>query len=146
VASADQRVIVLISGTEKEIEATRRSLPAVSNDPDIIGRFHYDFETDSKTWTEILTGNKSESGIKIIIPDTYGQKGKIVKSLALDTKAGDLKAALLRANATFAKTTEKKNYQTHVKQGRRQGVEWTMPMEFGEDRDGDGEIDHRGKR
>ena len=146
VAAADQRVIILISGTEKEIEEARKSISAVSNDPEIIGRFHYDFETDSKTWTGILTGSKSKSGIKIIVPDTYGQKGKIVKSLPLETKAEKLKAALLKANETFIKTTEKKNYQNHVQEGRRKGIKWTMPMEFGEDRDGDGKIDHRAGR
>ena len=143
VASADQRVIILISGNVKEIKEARKSISAVSNDPEIIGRFHYDFETDPKTWTGILTGNKSKSGIKIIVPDTYGQKGKIVKSLPLETKAKKLKAALLKANETFVKTTEKKNYQNHVQEGRRKGIKWTMPMEFGEDRDGDGKIDHR---
>ena len=146
VASADQRVIILISGTEKEIKEARKSISAVSNDPEIIGRFHYDFETDPKTWTGILTGSKSKSGIKIIVPDTYGQKGRIIKSLPLETKAEKLKAALLKANETFVKTTEKKNYQNHVQEGRRKGVKWTMPMEFGEDRDGDGKIDHRAGR
>ncbi|MDA7790257.1 hypothetical protein N8967_06000, partial [Akkermansiaceae bacterium] len=92
------------------------------------------------------TGNKSKSGIQIIVPDTYGQKGRIIKSLPLETKAEKLKAALLKANETFVKTTEKKNYQNHVQEGRRKGVKWTMPMEFGEDRDGDGKIDHRAGR
>ena len=146
VASADQKVIILVSGTEKEIKEARKSLPAVSNDPNIIGKFHYDFETDSKTWTGILSGSKSKSGIKIIFPDTYGQKGKIIKSLPLDIKADDLKEALLKANETFVKTTKKKNYQSHVQEGRRKGIKWTMPMEFGEDRDGDGKIDHRAGR
>ena len=146
VSSADQRIMVLITGTEKELNAARNSLPSISNDPEIIGKFHYDFETDPHTWTGILTGDRSKSGIKIIVPDTYGQKGKIVKSLPLDTSANDLKTALLKANKTFAETTPKKNYQSHVQQGRRQGIKWTMPMEFGEDRDGDGKIDHRGGR
>jgi hypothetical protein len=146
VASADQRVIILISGNEKEIKEARKSIPAVSNDPEIIGRFHYDFETDPKTWTGILTGSKSKSGINIIVPDTYGQKGKIIKSLPLDIKVNDLKAALLKANETFVKTTAKKDYQSHVQEGRRKGIKWTMPMEFGEDRDGDGKIDQRAGR
>ncbi len=69
-----------------------------------------------------------------------------MKALPLDTKTDDLKEALLKANEAFAETTAKKNYRDHVQQGRRQGIEWTMPMEFGEDRDGDGKIDHRGRR
>lgn len=144
VSSADQRVLVLVTGTEEEIKSARKTLPALSNESEVIGRFHYDFETDSKTWTKALTGDKSTSQIKIIIPDEYGQKGKIVKSLPLDIKTEDLKKALLEANETFTKTIEKKNYNTHVQKGRRQGIKWTMPMKFGEDRDGDGKIDPRG--
>ena len=102
------RLLVACESWLKQAPA-RKSLPAVSNDPNIIGKFHYDFETDSKTWTGILSGSKSKSGIKIIFPDTYGQKGKIIKSLPLDIKADDLKEALLKANETFVKTTEKKN-------------------------------------
>jgi hypothetical protein len=146
VSSADQRVLVLVTGTEDELKSARKTLPALSNDAEVIGKFHYDFESDSKTWTKALTGHKSNSQIKIIVPDEYGQIGKIVKSLPLDTKTEDLKKALLAANETFAKTTEKKNYNTHVKEGRRLEIKWTMPMEFGEDRDGDGKIDHRGGR
>ena len=112
----------------------------------MIGKFHYDFESDAETWSKVLTGDTSTSQIKIIVPDAYGQEGKIVKSLPLNTPTEELKKALLAANETFVETTEKKNYNTHVKEGRRLGVEWTMPMEYGEDRDGDGKIDHRGGR
>ena len=65
-------------------------------------------------------------------------------SLPIDSSTADIKKALLKANEDFVKTTDKKNYREHVQKGRRQGIEWSMPMEFGEDRDGDGVIDHRG--
>ncbi len=146
VASADQRVLVLITGSEDELKTARKSLTAVSNDAEIIGRFHYDFEADASTWKEAISGEKSTSQIKIIIPDEFGQEGKVIKSLSLDTKSKELKKALLEVNETFTKTVEKKNYNTHVRKGRREGVKWTMPMEYGEDRDGDGKIDHRGGR
>lgn len=136
----------MVTGTEEEVNAARQSLRPVSNDSDVIGRFHYDFETDSSTWKKVLSGDKTPSQIKIIVPDEFGQEGKVVKSLPLDTKTEDLKKALLEANENFAKTVEKKNYNSHVQKGRREGVKWTMPMEFGEDRDGDGKIDHRGGR
>lgn len=143
VASADQRLLVLVTGTEKEITTTRQSLPAVSNDPEVVGRFQYDFESDAGTWKEVLTGNLSPSGIKIIRPDEFGQTGRVMASLPLDAPAATVKKALLKANEEFIKTTTKKNYRQHVQKGRREGIEWTMPMEFGEDRDGDGKIDHR---
>lgn len=143
VASADQRVLVLVTGKAEEVNQVRKSLVAVSNDAEVIGRFHFDFETDAKSWNKALTESKEGAQIMIISPDTYGQTGKVMKSLPLDTNAGDLKKALLEANQNFVKTTKKKNYSTHVSEGRRQGVSWTMPMEFGEDRDGDGKIDPR---
>lgn len=144
VASADQRLLVLVTGSEKEIQAARKSLPAVSNDPDVIGRFHYDFESDRTTWEKSLTGDLATSSIKIIQPDEFGQKGRVIASLPLNTSSKTIKKALLEANGEFAKNTDKKNYREHVQKGRRQGIEWTMPMDFGEDRDGDGVIDHRG--
>ena len=144
VASADQRLLVLITGNEKELQAARKSLPAVSNHSDVIGRFQYDFESDASTWKKSLSGDLSTSSIKIIKPDEFGQKGRVMVSLPLYTSLKEIKEALLKANADFAKNTDKKNYRQHVQKGRRQGVEWSMPMEFGEDRDGDGVIDHRG--
>ena len=42
------------------------------------------------------------------------------------------------------KRTKKKVYSSHVVEGRKQGKRIEMAMPFGEDRDGDGKIDHRG--
>ncbi len=144
VASADQRLLVLVSGTEEELKAARKTLPAVSNDAEILGKFHYDFESDTSSWKEALSGKTGQRGIMIVAPDAFGQEGKVMKRLVLNTKPADLKKALLEANATFAKETPKKVYGDHVQAGRRQGIEWKMPMEYGEDRDGDGKIDFRG--
>ena len=41
------------------------------------------------------------------------------------------------------KSTKKKIYSSHVVEGRRQGKRIEMAVPFGEDRDGDGKIDHR---
>ena len=80
----------------------------------------------------------------IVSPDTYGQKGEVVKSVPLGAKLEDLKEALLKANEDYAKSTSPKNYGEHIRDGRRKGITWEMPVEYGEDRDGDGKIDHRG--
>ncbi|MEJ6578538.1 MAG: hypothetical protein QNL33_01225 [Akkermansiaceae bacterium] len=144
VASADQRLLVLVSGTEEELKTARKTLPAVSNDAEILGKFHYDFETDPSSWKEALSGKTAQRGIMVVAPDAFGQEGKVMKRLVLNSNAAELKKALLEANATFAKETAKKVYSEHVRAGRREGVEWKMPMEYGEDRDGDGKIDFRG--
>lgn len=144
VASADQRLMVLVSGSDDELVKAEKGLRTLANDEEIVGRFHYDFESDAKTWKKILEGEMVEKGLMIVLPDEFGQKGKVMKSLSFGATTAEVKAALLDANATFAKETEKKVYRDHVREGRRHNVEWTMPMEYGEDRDGDGKIDFRG--
>lgn len=144
VAAADQRLLVLVSGTGEELKAARKTLPTVSNDAEILGKFHYDFETDPSLWKEALSGQTAKRGIMIVAPDAFGQEGKVMLRLPMNSKTADLKKALLAANTTFAKETPKKVYSEHVRAGRREGIEWKMPMEYGEDRDGDGKIDFRG--
>ena len=144
VASADQRLLVLVSGSGAEIAAAKKTLPGLSNDAEILGKFHYDFETEAVSWKKALTGVTAERGIMIVVPDPFGQSGKVMKSLPLNAGIADIKKALLEANVTFAKETPKKVYREHVRAGEEKGIEWIMPMEYGEDRDGDGKIDFRG--
>ncbi|MDB4401319.1 hypothetical protein N9Z85_07360, partial [Akkermansiaceae bacterium] len=49
VASADQRIHVLVTGRDDEIRSTRKTFPALGNDAEILGKFHYDFENDPET-------------------------------------------------------------------------------------------------
>ena len=63
--------------------------------------------------------------------------------LPLEAKLPGVKSAMLQGNKQFARTTKKKVYSTHVADGRREGKRIQMAMPFGEDRDGDGKIDHR---
>lgn len=144
VASADQRLILLVSGTNQELKKTREVLKAVCNDPDLIGRFHYDFEEQKQSWQKVLTGPSDQSRLMLILPDEFGQKGKVLWSMPLDTPSAEIKSGLLESNRAFANEVEKKVYREHVRKGRREKIQWTMPMEYGEDRDGDGEIDFRG--
>jgi len=137
-------MLVLVTGNAKQLAAARKRLTTLANHEKLLGRLHYDFESDASTWKDALSGDPSRAQFKFIIPDEFGQKGEIVKALPLKISLSELGKALVQANDHFAKTVEKKNYRHHVQKGKRQGIEWTMPMEFGEDRDGDGKIDHRG--
>jgi len=146
VASADQRLLLFIAAGEVPAERLRASLRPVLGDPEIIGRFHSDFgnrETDAK-WTESVEGSKRKGGLYIIAADQFGQKGKVLETLPLDAKTDEIKATLLKANQTYAKTEERKVYRDHVSKGRKEGVQFDAGMPYGEDRDGDGVIDHRG--
>ena len=146
VASGDQRLLVFVTTGENNLDALREKLTPVMGDQQIIGKFHTDFfnsENDAK-WTDTVTGARPDSAIAIIQSDRFGQQGKVLTQLAADAKPAAIKAALLAANEQFATTETRKIYSDHVAQGRREQVFFKGGMEYGEDRDGDGKIDHRG--
>ena len=146
VASGDQRLLVFIAATERDQTEARRNLQPVFADEEIIGRFHLDFgnrEEDSD-WASSLTKLKSKSGIVVIQSDAFGQKGTVLAQLPITAREAEIKTALLRANETFAASEERKVYSDHVAEGRKEGIFFETVIPFGEDHDGDGEIDSRG--
>lgn len=145
VAAADQRLLVLIAGGGRQVAAAEKRLRAVAWSEEAIGRFHYDHETDAANWSKVVSGRGAgEPGVHIIRPDPFGLEGEIVESLPFAADRDRVGEALARANRAYAETTERKVYSDHVRTGRRDGKRIEMAMEFGEDRDGDGVIDHRG--
>jgi hypothetical protein len=143
VASADQRVLVLVNAPAETEEKLRDSLRAVSNDPFVIGRFHFDFDQGDE-WKKGIEGTNEEPSIVLINPGEFGLTGKVMKQLPLTASTQEILSALRDANELYAKTTEKKVYSTHVAKGRSQGVYFEGAVPYGEDRDGDGEIDRKG--
>jgi len=142
VASADQRVLVVISGSKAEIEPLRTALQSVTNDHRILGRFHFDFD-ETSTWKQQIKGLQPGPGIVIIRPGEFGLDGSVMNTLPLDAGSSRIISALQSANAEFARTTEKKVYSTHVAKGRQLGVFFESSVPYGEDRDGDGAVDRR---
>ena len=143
VASADQRVLVLVNAPADQEKPLRESLRKVASDGRVIGRFHFDFE-QRDDWKSKIDGTEDAAGIVLINPGEFGMSGKVMRQLPLDVSSDELIAALLKANAEFAKTTDKKVYSQHVAKGRAEGIYFEGAVQYGEDRDGDGEIDHRG--
>ena len=143
VSSADQQVLVVIAGPEGDIKDAGKRLRALAWGEEMVGRFQYDFETDLKSLEKPLSLTQTKPGIYIIKPDTFGLDGEVMAFLPLEAKLPALKTAMLHSNKQFARTTKKKIYSSHVADGRREGKRIEMAMPFGEDRDGDGEIDHR---
>ena len=143
VASADQRVLVLVNAPAEQASRLRESLRSVANDESVIGRFHFDFEQGGD-WKAKVTGSSEQPGIVLIHPGEFGMKGKVLKQLPLDAPNEQIIAIMRQANKQFAATTEKKVYSQHVAKGNREGVYFEGAVPYGEDRDGDGEIDHRG--
>lgn len=144
VASADQRILVLVHGPDKATETLHKSLREVSNDDRIVGRFHFDFDS-TNSWQKNVTGVASDSGICLIRPDEFGMKGSVMKQLPLSADNSDVISALIAANSEFAATTEKKVYSSHVSKGQQLGIYFEGAVPYGEDRDGDGQIDRAGR-
>ena len=142
VASADQRILALIYGTMEETAALKDSFRSVASDAKVIGRFHFDFESDGN-WTRVVEGANEESpaGVYLVNPGEFGMDGRVMGRLPLDAENSDLVAALVSANSEFAKTTEKKVYSAHVSKGRDLGIYFEGAVPYGEDRDGDGQVD-----
>ena len=82
----------------------------------------------------------------VIKSGEFGMDGEVIHHLPLDAATEDVISTLLTANAEFAQTTEKKVYSTHVAKGRQENIYFEGAVPYGEDRDGDGQIDHRGGR
>ena len=136
VASADQRVLVVVHTPQGETEL-RESLKQVANDSRIEGRFHFDFES-GKEWIGKVEDATIKPGIVLVRPGEFGMTGKQMAYLPLDATTSKIIDAMLQANELFARTTKKKVYSEHVSRGRSQGIYFEGAVPYGEDRDGDG--------
>lgn len=146
VASGDQRLLLFVAASEGDHERIRTLLRPLFAREDIVGRFHLDFgsaESDG-SWAETIDGVRSKAGYFVIQADQFGLGGKILQQLPLTSDATTIGNSLLAANSAFAKSEERKDYSSHVRDGRREGIFFENEIPYGEDRDGDGEIDHGG--
>lgn len=146
VASADQRLLVFASAPDSEEERLREQLRPVFSDEQIAGLFHLDFSDEEKDlkWTTNVRNSSGEPGLYLIRADEFGQSGEVLEKLELSTDPKEIRGALLAGNLAFSLLEERKDYSSHVAEGRREGIHFENAMPYGEDRDGDGEIDHRG--
>jgi hypothetical protein len=132
VAAADGRPLVVVLATDAA--ARRRQVDALAKlawTEKLIGRFVY----SEGTATEVpgVPGIAPDAGVVVIAPDTFGQKGTVLRPIAADAPAEKL-AEALRAAADEYKAPAKA-FRTHVQDGHRTGVYWdtrvpvTDPME-----------------
>jgi hypothetical protein len=144
VASADQRLLVFVNADKTAIEKLSPTLEELFADEEIVGRFHLDFvgKTDTR-WRKSIKGAKSKPAINIIHAGKFGLEGSIVSQLPLDSSLEEIKAKLLADNKQFSSSEERKIYASHVMEGKRTGIKYESEIPYGEDRDGDGEIDQR---
>jgi hypothetical protein len=147
VASGDQRLLLFVSAPVGDQEEIRTTLRPVMGDTRIVGRFHVDFmeNKDDEKWEQAIKGvrPRTKSAIFVIQSDKFGQRGSVLKQLPVDSNSQEIISALLSANESFAKNEKRKVYSDHVAEGRRKRIYFEGGVEYGEDRDGDGKIDHR---
>lgn len=145
VASADQRLLVVVNASKSEAKKVEDKLKPVFADSSIMGKFHLHFvNTDSdKNWSKVIKGDKSQAGVVIVRAGKFGTDGVAMEQLPISSIGSELKTAMLKANQEFAKLEERKTYESHVRQGRRQGIRFENEIKGGEDRGARGEAGKR---
>ena len=148
VASADQRLLVVVNYDDKARKIAESNLQTVFADTDIIGKFHLVSLKPrvDETSAAKIKGFTNSTGISIVRSGKFGLDGTVMEKLPVTADAESIKATLLKANETFAELETRKVYSEHVKAGRQQRIYFENEIPYGEDRDGDGEIDKRGGR
>ncbi|MEM1442048.1 MAG: hypothetical protein AAGF67_06870 [Verrucomicrobiota bacterium] len=144
VASADQRLLLYVSGNAEEIEAARSLLEPVMADPEVMGKFHVDLAgpSENPASQEHVEGHLDTPGFHLIRSGTYGIRGEVVSHLPLESSAASIRETLLTENISFAETEQRKAYADHVVAGLKEGVYFEQAIPYGEDRDGDGKKDN----
>lgn len=147
VASADQRLLVYAVAPKGKEDALRAKLAPVFAHEDVIGIFHLDFaeEATDREWNEVVEDASSRPGLYLVRSGQFGQKGEVLESIPLSADEDIIRGTLLASNLAFSLVEERKDYATHVQAGRREGIFFENEMPYGEDRDGDGVIDHGGE-
>lgn len=123
-ASADQRLLVFVNASDDQRDQVTPTLKRVFADEEIIGKFHIDFVNDEtdQGWNRILQGSKNKPSIVVVRSGKFGLDGQAVEQLPIDASEEAMKDALLKANAQFAKVEVRKEYESHVRDGRRQRI------------------------
>lgn len=143
VASADQRLLVMVDAEQNDRKNLDRTLKKVLVDPEVIGKFHLAFAdpTGEEDWRTKVKGQTTKTGIYIIQSSQFGLDGVVMQRLGVSADAKTIRSALLASNKKFAKKEDRKDYGDHVMAGRRQRIYFENEIPYGEDRDGDGKID-----
>jgi len=146
VASADQRLLIFGVSPKSKLSKVKATMRAAFNDEDISGKFHFDVAGNADVkWAESLEGATQKTGIFVVKSGEFGQNGKVLRELPLAVSSRELKSVLFAVNQAFSEDEKRKHYGQHVNKGRRTGVEFENTIAHGEDRDGDGEIDPKGR-
>jgi hypothetical protein len=121
IAAADNQPLVVVVAKD---EAVRTRLIDQSSKlawtDDFIGRFIY--AKGSVAEMAIVEGATSESGVFVISPDKFGQKGNVLSQVEAGASIAEIADAFRKALTQFKPET--KTFQNHVREGQRQGIFW----------------------
>lgn len=147
-ASADQRLLISVNESGWGSSKLKSALSPLFGHASTIGRYHWDFlssRTD-KNWASAIKGASTQPAITVIRPGKYGLDGSVLATIPLGTSLQEVAHTITKANATFAKVEQRKVYSAHIQDGRRDRVNFSNNIPYGEDRDGDGKIDPKPSR
>jgi hypothetical protein len=123
VAACDSLPLALVVGQdEKERARIEEALAKAAWSPALQGAFVYALVADRKELAPITSAGVAQSGVLVVEPDAYGVSGKVLAFISASAPPAELEAALGKARTLF--TAKPKDPQTHIREGRRQGVHW----------------------
>ena len=146
VSSADQRPLIVIASTEEKADQCREKIRELFSHPELIGRFHYDFLTspaESSGMKGLSIPVIGDAMLHVVYTDEFGLSGELKATYSMEKSADDLIRIMKNVHKHFALHTELKEYRSHVTKGIRLNINYQNEMPYGEDRDGDGQIDSR---
>ena len=73
-----------------------------------------------------MSGAKPKTGMLVVEPDQFGLAGKVLAEAGADATGEDVRAALRKGIATFARKPVAD--RTHIRQGREANIFWKTPI------------------
>lgn len=122
VAACDNLPAVIVMSENKETLAELKDkLSPIAWNEKMAGMFIF-CTTSDPSELEVIQGLKGSEGIAIVAPDAYGQKANVLHQLPSDATVDELQSAFAKVVAEFERPI--KSHQSHVRTGRKEGVEW----------------------
>jgi hypothetical protein len=121
VAASDGQLLVVVLAKDSKVRKTLESRVALAAwSKPFLGRLTY-ASASSAAELKGVEGVREEDGVLVISPDTFGQKGKVLRQVA-GTSQADIEAALRTALTAHKRRT--KDMRTHRADGIEAGAFW----------------------
>jgi hypothetical protein len=119
-AADNQPLVVVIAKDEAVRTRLINQVSTLAWGDDFVGRFIYAKSTAADLAS--VDGVKIESGVLVLAPDKFGQKGNVLSQVDAGASAAEIAGAFRKALAQYK--PDAKTFQNHVREGQRQGVFW----------------------